>query len=105
MTILSFAAPIESALPAAQGMLTAAATILRPALAIGAGITLFMLFRPLFVGFWRTVLIVVKPRKTLEQRITRHRFKSAIVLNRMANETSRSQPNLASELRCFASRD
>jgi hypothetical protein len=54
MTILSFAAPIESALPAAQGMLTAAAAIMRPALVIGAGITLFMLFRPLFVGFWRT---------------------------------------------------
>lgn len=105
MPIMSVVASIESAMPFVQGMLIAAASLLRSVIGIGVAITMVMLFRPLFIGIWRAVVIVAKPRQTLEQRISRHRHKSAITLNRLANETSLSQPNLASELRCFASRD
>ncbi|MDB5777511.1 MAG: hypothetical protein JWP38_3644 [Herbaspirillum sp.] len=102
---MSFFAPIESALPAVEGMLSTAATLLRPALGIGAAVTVGVLFRPLFVGLWQTLVIIVKPRETLEQRLERRRYKSALLLNRLADENSLRQPNLAAELRNFASRD
>jgi hypothetical protein len=97
MSILSFVSPIEFA--------AAAVAVLRPIAGIAALIGLVLLFRPLLVGIWRTLAIIVKPRQTLEQRINRSRFKSAIALNRAARETGMSQPNLVSELRSFASRD
>ncbi len=105
MSILSFAGPIESALPVAQTVFGALMSVLRPAVGIGAAVMMAFLFRPLFVGVWRTLVIVAKPRLTLEERATRQRQKASIVLNRIANEHSMRQPNLASELRCFASRD
>jgi hypothetical protein len=97
MSILSFVSPIEFA--------AAAVSVLRPIAGIAALIGFVILFRPLLVGIWRTLVIIVKPRQTLEQRLNRRRFKSAIALNRAAGETSMSQPNLASELHSFASRD
>jgi len=94
MSFMSLFAPIESALPAVEGVLSTAAAV-----------TVGMLFRPLFVGVWQTLVIIVKPRETLEQRTAQRRYKSALLLNRLANENSLHQPNLASELRNFASRD
>jgi hypothetical protein len=97
MSILSFVSPIEFA--------ATAVFVLRPIAGIAALIGFVMLFRPLLLGIWRTLVIIVKPRQTLEQRLNRRRFKSATALNRAAGETSMNQPNLASELRSFASRD
>jgi hypothetical protein len=102
---MSLFAPIESALPGVEGVLSNAAALMRPAIGIGAAVTAGMLFRPLLVGLWQTLVIIVKPRETLEQRIGRDRYKSALLLNRLADENSLHQPNLASELRNFASRD
>ena len=50
-------------------------------------------------------IVLVKPRKSLEQRILAHKFSGKMMLNRMANEYSLSQPSFAAELRNMAARD
>jgi len=73
---------------------------------IGLGLfaSLLAVFRPLLLGVTRAALMVFKPRLSLEERRSRSMMRGVLMLNRMANEYDRSQPNLAAELRNLASR-
>lgn len=105
MSFLTVAFPVEAAMPLAQAMLGAIVAMLRPLLGVGALLTFLMVFKPLVVGILRAALVLVVPRKSLEQRVRDHRFSGIKLLNRMANDYAGSQPNFAAELRNLAARD
>jgi hypothetical protein len=110
-SILSFVEPLESAVPAAEDALAMAALMLRTAGGLGALIAMLMLFRPLLTGVWHALVITIKPRLSLQQRILQRqqrqqrRYQSTSMLNRGADENNISQPDLASELRNLAARE
>ena len=64
-----------------------------------------LLFRPLLAGIVQATIVLFVPRRSLEQRVRKHRFDGIRMLNRMANDYSRTQPNFAAELRALAARD
>ncbi|AIY44142.1 hypothetical protein LT85_4984 [Collimonas arenae] len=105
MSLLAFALPAEIALFDASALLAAAASALRPLLGLGVLATLMVYFRPLWMGILRAALMLIKPRKSLEQRIARSKFKGQQLMRRLANDQALSQPNLANELRMLAGRD
>ncbi|WP_343654134.1 hypothetical protein [Herbaspirillum sp.] len=105
MSFLNLAFPAEAALPFAQSLMGMLAAYVRPALGLGAVVTLMMVFKPLILGLAQAAVLLVKPRKSLEQRILAHKFSGKRMLNRMANEYSMTQPNFAAELRNMAARD
>jgi hypothetical protein len=109
-SILSFVEPLESAVPAAEDALAMAALMLRTAGGLGALIAMLMLFRPLLTGVWHALVITIKPRLSLQQRILQRqqqqrRYQSTSMLNHGADENNISQPDLASELRNLAARE
>jgi adenosine/AMP kinase len=57
------------------------------------------------MGVLRAALMLVKPRKSLDQRIARSKFNGQQLVRRMANDQALSQPSLAAELRLLAGRD
>lgn len=69
MSILSFVQPIESVVPAAEDALTMVALALRTIGGLGAMAAMLVLFRPLLTGIWHALLIGIKPRLTIAQRI------------------------------------
>ncbi|MFJ3047274.1 hypothetical protein ACIPEN_15710 [Herbaspirillum chlorophenolicum] len=105
MSFLNLAFPAEAAIPFAQTLIGMLAAYMRPALGLGALVTVLMVFKPLLMGLAQAALVLVKPRKSLEQRILAHKFSGKRMLNRMANEYSLTQPNFANELRNMAARD
>lgn len=94
MLILSLAVPAEAVVNAA-----------RPLIGLGIFAALLVLFKPLLAGLLRAALLVITPRKPFEERSAREKFQTRLMLNRMAREYDRSQPNLAAEMRSFAGRD
>ncbi|AMP02363.1 hypothetical protein CAter282_4602 [Collimonas arenae] len=105
MSIFALAIPAEIALFDASALLAAAANVLRPVLGLGAVATLMVYFKPLWMGLLRAALMLIKPRKSLDQRIARSKFMGQQLMRRMANDHAVSQPNLAAELRLLAGRD
>ena len=101
MSILAIAFPAEAAVPVAQAFVNAA----RPLIGLGILATLLLLFKPLIVGMLRAALLVVSPRKSLQERKAHNNMQGALMLNRMARELDSSQPSLAAELRLLAGRD
>ncbi|HZW22275.1 hypothetical protein [Noviherbaspirillum sp.] len=97
MSVLSLAFPAEAF--AANAMAVA-----RPLLGLGVLAALMVVFKPLLVGMLRAALLVVKPRKSLEERSQRSMMQSVLMLNRMARDLDRVEPSLANELRSIASR-
>src|SRR3569623_755271 len=104
MTILAIAFPAEAAAPIAQAVVSAAAGAARPLIGIGVFATVLMLFKPLLSGMARTALLLVAPRKSLEQRVSEARLKSAFKLQKLARDYEASEPGLAAELRAIAAR-
>ncbi|GAA4020438.1 hypothetical protein [Actimicrobium antarcticum] len=104
MSILAIAFPAQAAVPVAQSAILAVVAAARPLFGIGVFVTLFLVFRPLLAGVLRAALLVLKPRKSLEQRSVRSRLRGILTLNRMASDLDHCQPNVASELRAFAAR-
>jgi len=82
-----------------------AADVLRVLLGLGVLLALLIVFKPLVLGILRAALMLMVPRKSLEQRLSQHRFNGVQILNRMANDYAGSQPNLATELRNLAACD
>ena len=76
----------------------------RSLIGLGIFVTLLMLFKPMIVGMLRAALLLVAPRKSLEQRQADNNMQSVLMLNRMARELDLSQPSLAAELRLLAAR-
>lgn len=100
MSILSIAFPFEAAVSFA-GVAAGAA---RPLLGVSLFATLLLLFKPLLKGLLQAALLVLVPRKSLDERRVAQKLRSAMMLNRIASGYEASQPNLAAELRGLASR-
>jgi hypothetical protein len=100
MYFLSIAFPDEAAIPIAEAFGGIAGSLV--GLTILAA--LLMLFKPLIVGVLHAALLVIKPRKSLQERKARSDVQAVRTLNRMARDLDSSQPNLAAELRTLASR-
>ncbi|RZI44401.1 hypothetical protein EGT07_02985 [Herbaspirillum sp. HC18] len=98
MSALSVAIPAEA-------IIAHALSLSRPLLGLGVLAALMVVFKPLLVGLLRAALLVVKPRKSLEERSARSMMQSVMMLNRMARDLDRTQPSLANELRCLAARN
>ena len=104
MSILTIAFPTQAALPIAQAFATTALSVARPLLRFTALAALLLIFRPMLVGMLRAAVLVVKPRRSLEERASRRNMKGILMLNRMAREYDTTQPSLAAELRSIAAR-
>ena len=104
MSFLTLAFPIQAAIPAAQTFAGTAVSVARPLLGFGALAAVLVMFKPLLVGLLRAALLVLKPRRSLEERASRRTLQSVLMLNRMARDVENLQPSLAAELRYFASR-
>ncbi|HYD96959.1 MAG TPA: hypothetical protein VEC01_16645 [Noviherbaspirillum sp.] len=98
MSALSLAIPAEA-------IIAHAMAISRPLLGLGVLAAVMVMFKPLLVGLLRAALLVVKPRKSLEERAARSMLESVMMLNRMARDLDRTQPGLANELRALAARN
>jgi hypothetical protein len=105
MTFLTLAFPIQAAIPAAQTFAGAAVGVARPLLGFSALAAVLVMFKPLLVGLLRAALLVLKPRRSLEERASRRTLEGVQMLNRMAREYDLSQPSLAAELRSIAARN
>lgn len=97
MSVLSIAFPVEA-------FAANALAVARPLLGLGVLAALMVVFKPLLVGLLRAALLVIKPRKSLEERSRRSMLQSVMMLNRMARDLDRVEPSLANELRAIASR-
>lgn len=104
MSFLTLAFPIQAAIPAAESLAGTAVTVARPLLGFSALAAVMVMFKPLLVGLLRAALLVLKPRRSLEERARHDTMESALMLNRMAREVEIYQPSLAAELRYLASR-
>jgi hypothetical protein len=100
MSILSIAFPFEAAVSVA-GVAVGAA---RPLLGISVFATLLLLFKPLLKGLLQAGLLLLSPRKSLDERRMVQKLRGAKLLYRIAGDYEASQPNLAAELRQLASR-
>lgn len=100
MSILSIAFPVEAAVSVAGVAIGAA----RPLLGVSLFATLLLLFKPLIKGMLQAGLLLLSPRKSLEERRLIQKIRSARLINRIAADYDVSQPNLAAELRQLASR-
>lgn len=107
MTFLSIALPTQAAVSVAQTLASTIRPLFGIAVVLGLSVVtmLLMVFRPLMIGIWHAAVLVVKPRLSIEERVSRRKMRGVLMLNRMANEFDASQPNFAAELRNFASRD
>jgi hypothetical protein len=100
MSILSIAFPFEAAASFAGAAIGAA----RPLIGVSLFATLLLLFKPLLKGVLQAGLLVLSPRKSLDDRRAAQKARSAMLLNLIARDYEASQPNLAAELRQLASR-
>lgn len=105
MSILTIAFPAEAAFPAFQVVAANAMSIARPLLGLGVLAALLVVFKPLLVGLLRAALLVIKPRKSLEERSARSIMRSVLMINSMARDLECTHPSLANELRSIASRN
>jgi hypothetical protein len=105
MSLLSFALPAETALFDVPFLLSTAIAAVRPLLGLGATAALAMYFKPLLSGILRAALLLIKPRKSFEQRVAQNQIIGRKLARRMANDQAGSQPNLAAELRGLAGSD
>jgi hypothetical protein len=100
MSILSIAFPFEAAVSVAGIAIGAA----RPLIGMSLFATLLLLFKPLLKGLLQAGLMLLSPRKSLDERRVVQKVRSARLLNSIARDYEASQPNLAAELRQLASR-
>lgn len=107
MSILMLAYPAQAAASLAQSLPGAFVSVVRSIWEIGVvgGIALFaVVFKPLIVGVFKTIRLVIQPRVSLQQRRLLSRWQGVQLLNRMAKDADATQPTLAAELRYFATR-
>jgi len=98
MSVLTVGFPVEAI---AANVLPVA----RPLLGLGALAALMLVFKPLLVGLLRAALLVIRPRKSLEERSTLSLMQSVMMVRRMARELESTHPSLAGELNAIASRN
>ncbi len=105
MGFLALGFPLEAVLPVSNSVVGVAATAARPLLGLGIFATLLVVFRPLLSGILRAGLLVLSPRKSLEERRAQAHMKDVIAINRLARKLENQHPSLAAELRAFSLRD
>jgi hypothetical protein len=71
-------------------------------LGVAALAGLLVLFKPLLVGIFRALVLVVRPRRTKEQQNARRNMRDAKTLQRMINASQ--GPSDAADLRAMATR-
>ena len=91
MSVINFVSPVAS--------------IVRPMISFGIIATLMLIFKPLLVGMLRAALLVLNPRAKSVMKVKEERVKGIMMLNSMARDLDRTQPNLAAEMRYIAWRD
>lgn len=99
-SVLSLGYPAQ----ALQAFAGSAAIYVRPLFGLGALATFFMMFRPMIVGMFQAVRLMLSPRLTLEERNSRRMLQGVLMLNRMARDIEQYEPAQAAELRQLASR-
>lgn len=104
MLLLNIALPIEAFLPTAEALAGSAISMARPLAGLSATVAFLMIFKPLLLGLLRAALLLVKPRRSFEERTFRSRLRTIRLLHRTARDFDERQPALASELRAMASR-
>lgn len=104
MSIFAVVFPAEAAAPVMAAVLSQGANVLRPLLGLGVFAAFLFLFRPLLVGILRAALMLLAPRKSLQERKLKHRLQSVTMLNRMAREYDGIEPGLAAEIRSLVAR-
>lgn len=100
MSILSIAFPFEAAVSVAGFAVGAA----RPLIGMSIFASLLVLFKPLLKGMLQAGLLLLSPRKSLDERRQAHKIRGIRLVNAIARDYEASQPNLAAELRQLASR-
>jgi hypothetical protein len=77
-----------------------------PQLFLGSGaiVALWLVFKPMLNGLLQAAMLVVNPRLSKEERISRRHQRDANTIHRVASAYEALQPNLAAELRALASR-
>ena len=100
MSIWSLAFPFEAAVSIA-GFAAGAA---RPLIGVSIAATLLFLFQPLLKGLLQAGLLLLSPRKSLDERRLAQKTRGARLIDALARDYENSQPNLAAELRQLASR-
>lgn len=76
--------------------------ILRTAGTFSVAAMLLVMFRPLLIGILRAALLVVRPRRTKDERRRRAQMRDMRMMQKMI--ASSSGPSHAAELRAMASR-
>ncbi len=99
-SILSIEYPVQ----ALQTIAGSAAMYARPLFGLGALATFLMMFKPMVMGVFQAIRLVLSPRLTLEERNSRRKLQGVLMLNRMARDVEQFEPNQAAELRQLASR-
>jgi hypothetical protein len=100
MSIWSIAFPFEAAVSVAGFAIGAA----RPLIGVSIFATLLLLFKPLLKGLMQAGLLLLSPRKSLDERRLAQKVRGIRLVNAIASDYESSQPNLAAELRQLASR-
>lgn len=105
MSLFALAGPAQIALPILRTAGFIAIGTLRSLLTAGILFAIALFFKPLIVGVAQAIVLLVKPRVSYAARRNNQRVTGIKLLNRMARDLDASQPNVAAELRSFASRD
>jgi|GEM_PF-2355320 len=105
MSIWALAFPAEAAVPVVEAIALTVVRASRPLLGVGLGAGVLLLFKPLLIGLLQAALLMVRPRRTREQRSARQKLSDMLLLGRLARQCAESHPNQAAELLALAARD
>ncbi len=78
-------------------------TLARSVFGIGVVATLLVMFKPLLQGLLGAAILVVRPKLSKEERLSRAHMRDTMMLQRILN-ASDGAPSHAAELRAMASR-
>jgi hypothetical protein len=101
MHLFALEMPLEFGISFLQMM---SATV-RPLIGIAMAGMVVLVFRPLLTGLLRAALLLLAPKKSLPERRASQKRSGVRLLHRMASDMEASQPNMAAELRSFATRN
>lgn len=104
MGFFALGIPVETVLPLSNSMAGIAAGAARPLIGLGIFAALLVLFRPLLAGLMRAALLLLSPRRSLEERRARAHMRDVIEVSRLARALENQHPSLAAELRAMSLR-
>lgn len=105
MGFLVLGFPLEAVMPVSNSIVGMATTAARPLIGFGIFATLLVIFRPLISGLIRAAMLLVAPRKSLDERRAEAHVQDVVTVNRLARRLESQHPSLAAELRSMSCRD